>query len=381
MLTTTSIDATSLRIVVAHDEGSLDDLAEPWNALAGDVPFRRWEWAQTWWSHYRDAHRELFTLLVFDDQQRLVGIAPWYVSRSRRRGRVVRFLGSGEVCSDYLTVLAEPELAELVAERIAQWLTTEGAPHWDLLDLTGVEASDAMIASLERGLAARGHRVERQPDMSCWRAALPGAWAPFLATLSKARRERTRALLRRAIDSGRAVVHQVHTESDLERAFAILVDLHQKRRRSLSQTGCFVSQRFTGFHREMAGRFLAGGHLRMLWIELEGRPVVVEYSFVGGETVYYYQGGFEPELADESPGWLGLAVSLKLAIEQGYRSYDFLRGDESYKVSWRAAARPLVHVRAAGKRTSARVRFAVWRSGEAVKARARRILSRNKTRP
>jgi CelD/BcsL family acetyltransferase involved in cellulose biosynthesis len=381
MLTTTSTDATSLRIVAAHDEGSLDDLAEPWNALAGDVPFRRWEWAQTWWRHYRDAHSQLFTLLVLDDQQQLVGIAPWYVSRSRRQGRVVRFLGSGEVCSDYLTVLAEPELAEAVAERIAQWLATEGARQWDLLDLTGVEASDTTIVALERGLANGGHRVDRQPDMSCWRAALPGGWEQFLATLSKSRRERTRALLRRAIETGRAVVHQVHTESDLKRAFAILIDLHQKRRRSLSQTGCFVSQRFTGFHREMASRFLAGRHLRMLWIELDGHPVAVEYSFVGGETVYYYQGGFEPELADERPGWLGFAVSLKLAIEQGYQSYDFLRGDESYKASWRAAARPLVHVRAVGQRKSARVRFAASRACEAVKARARQFLSLSKKGP
>jgi CelD/BcsL family acetyltransferase involved in cellulose biosynthesis len=381
MLTTTPIDAISLRIVAVHGEGSLDDVAGPWNALAGDVPFRRWEWAQTWWRHYQDAHSQLFTLLVFDDQQHLVGIAPWYVSRNRRQGRVVRFLGSGEVCSDYLTVLAEPEWAEVVAERIAQWLATEGASQWDLLDLSGVEASDATIAALERGLVAHGRLVDRQPDMSCWRAALPGAWEQFLATLSKSRRERTRALLRRAIDTGRAVVHQVRTESDLERGFAILIDLHQKRRRSLSQAGCFASERFTEFHREMAGRFLADGRLRMLWTELDGQPVAVEYSFVGGETVYYYQGGFEPELADERPGWLGFAVSLKLAIEQGYQSYDFLRGDESYKASWRAAARPLVHVRAVGTRRSARLRFAAWRAGEAVKARARQFLSSRKEGP
>ena len=72
--------------------------------------------------------------------------------------------------------------------------------------------------------------------------------------------------------------------------------------------------------------------------------MAAEYGFVGDDTIYYYQGGFEPELADESPGWLSLAASLRLAIDQGYRSYDFLRGDESYKSSWRTVARPLVRV-------------------------------------
>jgi len=244
------------------------------------------------------------------------------------------------------------------------------------LDLSGVEAADPIIQDLGQRLAEHGHVVNRQPDLSCWRAELPADWNQFLATLSKSRRERTRALLRRAVDTGKAVVHRVETEQDLERAFAILVDLHQKRRRSLSQPGCFASARFTEFHREMAGRLLAAGRLRMLWTEWEGRPLSAEYSFVGGDTVYYYQGGFEPELADERPGWLSFAVSLKLAIEEGYRSYDFLRGDESYKASWRAEARPLVRVRIVGRQSSARVRYATARSTELVKGWARQLLSK-----
>jgi CelD/BcsL family acetyltransferase involved in cellulose biosynthesis len=378
MLSTTPLDATSLRVTLARDESQLQDLAPQWDALAGEVPFRSFEWMETWWRHYREPRSRLFTLLVTDDQGELVGIAPWYITRSPHQGRVVRFLGSGEVCSDYLTVLARPELADAVAGRLADWLANEAASQWNLLDLKGVLENDRVISHLGQRLREYGHVVDRQADMSCWRTELADDWDQFLATLSKTRRARTRTLLRRAIDNGRAVVHEVKTDSELERAFAILVDLHQKRRRSLSQAGCFVSQRFTEFHREMTGRLLAGGQLRILWTELEGRPVAAEYGFVGGDTVYYYLGGFEPEVADECPGWLGLGVSLKLAIEQGYRVYDFLRGDESYKASWRATAQPLVHVRIVGNQTSARVRYATWRACKEIKGWARQVLTRTK---
>jgi CelD/BcsL family acetyltransferase involved in cellulose biosynthesis len=373
-----SLEPALLAVAAVRDEKSLERLATAWDALAGYIPFRSSAWARTWWKHYRDPRNKLLVLMVADEQGDVVGIAPWYVTHSSRFGRVVRFLGSGEVCSDYLTVLAGPEMAPAVAARLAEWLAGNCRAEWDLLDLTGVERDDPTIVQLTQTLVDNGHVVDRSEDMSCWRSELPNDWDRFLSTLSKSRRERTRALLRRAIDTGRATVHRVTTATELERAFGLLIELHQKRRQSLSQPGCFASPKFTAFHREMAAALLDAGQLRMLWTEFEGRPLSAEYSFVGGDTIYYYQGGFEPELADERPGWLSFAVSLKLAIEEGYRNYDFLRGDESYKASWRATARPLVRVRVLGRQRAALVRYSTWRACADFRAWARRFLSRVK---
>jgi CelD/BcsL family acetyltransferase involved in cellulose biosynthesis len=139
----------------------------------------------------------------------------------------------------------------------------------------------------------------------------------------------------------------------------------------LNQPGCFASDQFAAFHHELAQRFLESGRLRFMWLELEGRPLAVEYSFVGGDTVYYYQGGFEPELAELGPGTAMLAVSLQQAIEAGFRHFDFLRGDEPYKTTWNAEPRPLARLRIAGRRPVARVRHAAWRTTETVKHWAR----------
>jgi CelD/BcsL family acetyltransferase involved in cellulose biosynthesis len=368
----------TLRVVRISDAQHLQSYADRWDALAGEIPFRSWLWCDCWWRHYADARSRLLVLLVLDEHDELIGVAPWYLQSSGRDGRVVRFLGSGEVCSDYVTLLSQPAMAEAVGRRIGQWLASEASSEWDLLDLTGVEQDDPAIVALTGQLAKQGHVVDSQADLSCWRTELSPTWDEFLASLSKSRRERTRAMLRRTIDTGRAVVHQVTTEQELDQAFPILIDLHQKRRRSLSQPGCFASPRFTSFHTEVARLLLAAGRLRLFWTELEGRPLSVEYSLVGGDTIYYYQGGFEPELGDERPGWLSFAVSLKLAIAEGYHSFDFLRGDESYKASWRATARPLIRVRVVGRQATARVRFATRRACEEVKGWARQLLSRTK---
>ncbi len=355
--------ATPLNVTRLVNYADLQALKPEWNELSGSIPFRRHEWLATWWRHYRTERDELFVLAVRDARGDLVGLAPWYLNQSRGRGRVLRWLGSGEVCSDYLTIFCRPSCERHVAKSLAQWLSSAEAGAWDLIELTGVDAADGTVANLYKRLERNGYVVHRQSDTSCWRATLPDDWDQYLATLSKSRRERARQLVRRGFDAGRAVLRLAESQADVRVGFEILVDLHQKRRRSLSQVGCFASRQFTALHREVAERMFHAGLLRLLWIELHGRPVAVEYSLIGGDTVYYYQGGFDPALADERPGWLSFAASLKLAIDEGYRHFDFLRGDESYKASWGAEPRPCVQIRVVGRRRGALLRHVAWRSG------------------
>ncbi len=223
------------------------------------------------------------------------------------------------------------------------------------------------MARLHEELAARGHATHQSQRWQGWRAELPDTWDEYLAGLPKS--HRTSARLKSKICRFRPhpLAKRAETAADVSRAFEILVDLHQKRRGMLQQAGCFSSPSFTAFHRELAERFLEVGKLRLSWLELDGAPIAIEYSFVGGETVYYYQGGFDPAVSKLGPGWLMTALSLRAAIAEGYRYFDFLRGDEPYKTSWNATPRPLVERRVAGRRPAARVRHAAWRTGEALR--------------
>ena len=346
---------------------SLDALAGSWNALSAEVPFRSHEWLTNWWRHYGGSSRRLFVVALRDSAGQLIGLAPWYIERVPGSGRVVRFLGSGVVCSDYLSLLCLPGHEGEVARHLASWLTDAAARDWDQLEFSGVAHDDGALPSLIEHLAADGQLTDQRLDCHCWRTELPADWEGFLAGLSSSRRQRTRTLLRRSIDSGRVALREVENVEDLEYAFPLLIDLHQKRRRSLGQAGCFANRQFTDFHREVSRAMLAAGTLRMLWLELAGHPIAVEYGFVGGKTIYYYQGGFDPAAADDRPGWLCFGASLRRAIEQGYQAFDFLRGDESYKGSWRADSQPMLQYRVFGRGTSAQVRRAAWHTTQSAR--------------
>jgi CelD/BcsL family acetyltransferase involved in cellulose biosynthesis len=374
-MTVASLTESRLHVIPIDSAGALADMRAEWKNLDRGNVFCGWEWLDSWWQQYRQTHMQLFTLALRDEAGELVGLAPWYLSHTPGQGRVVRFLGSGEVCSDYLTILARPGAEQSVADALADWLCDQADHEWDLVELTGLAAGSKALDFFRKRLESRGYRVHEQPDVNCWRLTLPQSWDEYLSRLSKSRRAHIRALARRNFDTGRATVKQVGTAAELERGFEILIDLHQKRRASLSQAGCFASPQFTGFHREVAQRMLAGGRLRLLWIELEGRPVAIEYGFAAGGGVYYYQGGFEPASASECPGTLMCMASLKLAIEEGRAWFDFLRGDEPYKMSWRAEATPLRQMRVVARRPSARARHAAWRTGETIKRWAKQGLN------
>jgi CelD/BcsL family acetyltransferase involved in cellulose biosynthesis len=349
-----------LHVELLQAEEALAAVADDWNRLAGAMPFRRWEWADSWWRHYRTPNARLFVLAVRSARGRLAGLAPWYLTSGRASGRVVRFLGDGEVCSEYPTILAESGAESQVTAAVADWMSGVGGRWWDLIELSAVESCDRAIAALTGQFMVRNHRIHQRHKLNCWRAELPGSWDSLLKSLSKSRRSQVRQLLRKHFERGGAQVRLLADPAELDARLAMLADLHQRRRQQLGQRGCFASPRFAAFHQEMSRRMLASGQLRLVWTELAGRPIAADYSFTGDNTVYYYQSGIEPAAESLSPGWLGMIGTLRLAIEQGYRRFDFLRGDEPYKASWGAVPRPLHDVRIVARRTSALFRDTVW---------------------
>ena len=61
----------------------IEPIEAEWNALTQDVPFRSFQWASSWWRHYRQPGMQLFVLAVRDDQGQLIGLAPWYLGRDK----------------------------------------------------------------------------------------------------------------------------------------------------------------------------------------------------------------------------------------------------------------------------------------------------------
>jgi CelD/BcsL family acetyltransferase involved in cellulose biosynthesis len=356
----------------------LEPMRAAWDALAGGCPFRSWSWISTWWRHYGAGNtaRQLQVWLAFRDATAeaasLIGVLPTYVDASWTQGSVLRLLGDGEVCSDHIGLLTAAGTEEAIARAVAAELLQRA--DWDLLDFAGVDADDAATSTLLDSLALGNATVTRLAADRCWAIDLPSSWDEFLAMQSKSHRKQLRQLDSRVIQPGRADWKLVESADDFATAWSTLVDLHQRRRQSLGEPGCFASRKWAAFQWDVAQHLLAEGRLRLSLLTLDGRPIAAEYHMAGAGVTYAYQGGVDPDRLHDEPGQLSTICSIKRAFSEGHRQFDFLRGDEPYKAHWRASPRPTVRLVAVPSRTLPRLRYTVW-SGVREVARAARQLT------
>jgi hypothetical protein len=360
---------------------NLDELApyaQQWDHLASGVPFRGWTWLSHWWRCYgaieeRQDKSQLAVPAVFDEANVLIGVAPWFLDYSLSQGWALRLLGTGEVCSDYLGLLCLPGREQPVLEALADFLLegpadhSEETLHWDLMALDGVDFEDHAVNQLVRRLTQCGCLAHRHSALNCWRLDLPSTWEEYVNTLSRSYRREVRRTEREYFEKGRAVLHVVQRLDDLHNAMELLIDLHQRRRQSMGQQGCFASPRFMAFYRSVLPEMMRQGQLQFYLLELDGRQVAAEYHLSGGGALYAYQAGVDPEAMQFQAGKLLNLAIIRRAIEQGYRAFDFLRGDEPYKAHFRAKPRPSLEIRIVPPRTSARLRHNLWLAGHQVK--------------
>lgn len=381
------------RVQLHRDFQQLEPLKDLWNAWAGDRPFLRWEWLVTWWQVYGDptnrGRRSHLCVLRVSQNEEPRGFVPLFRYRHPLWGWTLSWLGSGEVCSDYLEPITPPEQSAAVTQAMAEALhaMSVGRSAWGntrieaegrtypihRVDLDGILSAGAFRESFQQCLASLGWRIDCRPIANTWQIYLPASFEEYLTKVCKKKmRELYRRLLRRQFSDPGLSIKVVEGTTDWHDAFDTLVDLHQKRRRQLKDVGCFASQKFREFHRRVLGQYLPQKQARLVLAEWYGQPIAAEYLLLAGDGLFGYQSGIDPSMLDLSPGHLATLAVLQRAIAEGYRWLDMLRGDEHYKSAMGAKPRPLVRLRAAPPQPAARLRFQLWMWGRA----SRRLFSR-----
>jgi len=324
-------------------------LRSAWNLLSTGQPFRSWDWQVAWWRHYGKAPDRRLHILACYDGDELIGLLPCY-RRLTALGRVLRPLASGEVCSEYLGPLAKPGRAQQVARELAQTLSVDKhassplAQGWDLMLLDAQDPADETLRALQESLSSLGHPIETRLGTACWRIQLdddpthePGSPAyeqarfdSYLKQVARNHRHRLRKAERHGQQQG-FTLHLAHDPASLERGFAILVDLHERRRSLIGEHSAFARRRFLAFHRDATHALLESGKLWLAWLQHGNTPISAYYCLADQGILHAYQSGLNPDFLDDEPGRVLLLLLLRRALRQGFSAIDLLRGNEPYK--------------------------------------------------
>lgn len=207
----------------------------------------------------------------------------------------------------------------------------------DLIDLHQLAEPVAM-----RLLEALKNRmnVEVLPQEPTFSVELGTEYDVYLSTLSKKFRTNTvyagRRLRRDFAYEDRAYSHGAEVADGM----ALFFKLHQQRWLSKRLPGLFFNAGNRRFHQDLAGRLAVGDRLMLNIVSIDGRPASALYGFKYAGTYSYYLGGFDPDFAKYSVSSVLISDLISKAISEGATSFDFLRGEEPYKLRWGAARQP-----------------------------------------
>ena len=359
---------SGLRVVVCETEAEVSALLPQWEKLldrcANTTIFSTWEWLGPWWRAYG---RGDFRLAAFyDESSALVAIAPLFVEQRQELPhltlRWLHLMGDRTGDSDYLDCLVLPGREREFADALLEYLSSAKV-RWDVGELNTVPAISAGVAALEAAMARAGwpSRTETSSG-SC--IELPPTWDEYLNKISSKERGKIRYRSQRLNKLHQVQFRKCTEISELDGCLEHLFALHQKRWNSKGEPGSFASSSRRDFYRHLGRELLTKERLELWLLELDGRPVAAQFGFVYRQAAYSLQEGFDPDLTQESVGYVLRAHVLRVMIESGMRYYDFLGGSSESKERWNAEPRQFKHVQLARPQSLGAIYFKARWFGE-----------------
>jgi CelD/BcsL family acetyltransferase involved in cellulose biosynthesis len=319
-----------------EDEARLREFLPEWRGFLDRVPasypFQTPQWLLPWWRHFGSGKLHV---MVFRHGAETAGVVPAFLHEWEGR-RQLTLLGSG--ISDCLDPVLEPSRQPAILDALAHHL--RAFREWDVCDWQDLSA--------ESPLRAMG---PAEPDAPCCRIPLDAAFEEFMAARPHDLKRNLRRYAKRARESG-PVRFAVTANADpvLLRAF---VELHRARWNAVGLPGSIDANRAEAFLYDAAGAMAGADMLRILALYFGEKPSGIILALRKGSTIFGYLSAFDPAYEDVGVGHGLIASALEYAYGEGYKAWDFLRGDEPYKFTWGAEAFPRCRLRFTRERTIA----------------------------
>ena len=310
--------------IEVHSYPGFEPVAPDWDELAratGAPPFLRSGWIRAWCESFGSGGLEI---LAARRGTELVGVLPIL-----RRGRVITSPTNwhspafGPVVADED---AEAALGRAVLATRPRRVKLEFLPY-------GTDGAAGM-----NGHYRRAERVAlRSPYVP-----IEGDWESFRSGLSKNLRSGLRRTRNRLEELGPVTLDLWEGGGDLELRLAEGFRLEGSGWKDRHGTAIQSSDATRRFYRDVALWASASGLLRLAFLRLGDRAIAFDMGLESEGVHYALKGGYDPELRQLGPGRLLMESVLKRCFDRGLRSYEFLGGEDSYKLRWTEHRRELV---------------------------------------
>jgi CelD/BcsL family acetyltransferase involved in cellulose biosynthesis len=318
-------------------------LCDSWNEILAQTACANiqltYEWLSSWWQVFGDDER--LSLITVTDSGKTIGIAPLFISTVIDKAgfelRKLTFIGDG--LTDYHDLLIADERRKEVLQNLVDFIVN-GKEKWDAIHLRNIRSDSPNLpilrAALKNTLLRYVERINiRSPYISIGRN-----WSGYYDGLSKNIRSDIRRRLNCMSRLGKTEFVRLHKIDDIANTLNIIKSIHIKCRQAKGEISWYTDEKRVRFVSLVLKRFSDRKWLDLVLLKLNDRIVAYYLGFVYDSIVYFWNTGFDPEFSKVSPGKLLLHDWIKDSFKAGYKEFDFMVGEESYKSQWTSQVRP-----------------------------------------
>lgn len=296
------------------------------------------EWLSVWFKHFgKDAKPHV---LVADEDGAIRGIAPLMlharpaVYRGLVKLRTLSFIGYG--FTDHSDFVVSTEGSGVSREETVRAMFDHifgNRSVWDELLLTQVPDSSPNFACVGAETRRVGYDARAETLIACPYLDIEGDFEAYYKGLGKNLKhdvaKKSRRLTEQGLEPEFEVVNRVDDAVLLE-----LRDLNRRRFEAAGHRSFFLREDRFAFLRELAGVFTRKQRWLLFLFRAKGRLVAYRLCFAYNGTVYDWNTSYDLEYSQYSLGKILLKPVLQYCFEHGYREFDFMAGDEDYKLKW-----------------------------------------------
>ena len=284
-----------------------------------------------------------------------VGLAP-LVRRTSRRFFRMRKLGFVTHHSDYNDLLLGSR-AEEHWSAFAEFLARK-SEDWEFADFRELRNTDEGTKPLELALRQAGlfFRVFSE-DEGCPFLKIQGGAAESMKRLSGHVRRTLRRRMERAQADGLTVC--IIERPDLEPGLIDALSSLDIKKQAHRESPTFFAAHPDAF-RDLFAYFGPKNGMYVALLKKEKQPVAFQLGFRCGSKLWDYTKAYDRSFSRYAPGTLLLPALLDYCAEHGFEEYDFLRGEEEYKLLWSSGVHRRSRVVVWNRRWASRVSAALF---------------------
>ncbi len=259
-------------------------------------------------------------------------------------------LMAGVTDSEHIGFVCLPEYEEEVSSAFAIYLQQQ--EEWSVLEMENIPKTDKRLNLFLRSFSIESFEIEELQYINDLDAIdnsivpyipLPDDWEQYLQNIvSSNNRQKIRRSLRKV--EGSNEFHVTHVNQDnLERHIEILLMFWKtswEGRKGSEQCKKIIDRWYHILRHCFEHNCL---YLPVLWQGDKPLGAIANLMDFSKKSILFFTGGRDETIHDPPPGIVLHAYGIQYAIQNGFKVYDFLMGNEAYKFSFGAKER---HIKA-----------------------------------